>query len=87
MITTDLTVRIKNTGKYFYSIKEALDHAVSGNTVMVSAKSTPYIESLIVPPGVHLVGSMILSSGFMILKKIIQRLLKQKQHFRIKPLF
>ena len=54
--TTDLTVRIKNTGKYFYSIKEALDHAVSGNTVMVSAKSTPYIESLIVPPGVHLVG-------------------------------
>ncbi|RAP29288.1 hypothetical protein DID78_03945 [Candidatus Marinamargulisbacteria bacterium SCGC AG-343-D04] len=50
------TVMIENTGFLFSSISEALEHSVSGNTVLVAYKEEGYNENIIIPEGVTVKG-------------------------------
>lgn len=56
LITANLTVKIKNTGKYFSSIQDAIDAAVSGNEILVAETPGGYLENITMKPGVKLYG-------------------------------
>ncbi|MCP4049727.1 MAG: hypothetical protein GY730_03365 [bacterium] len=56
IIKPEQTVKIRNTGKYFYTIQNAINAAVSGNEILVAKKSGGYTESLYLFPGIKLYG-------------------------------
>lgn len=50
------TVKIRNTGRYFSTIQEAVNAAVSGNEILVSYVPGGYSESVTLVPGIKLFG-------------------------------
>lgn len=42
------TVKIKNTGQYFSSIQDAVDAAISGDTIMVGYRAEGYVENIFI---------------------------------------
>ncbi|MFC1752477.1 hypothetical protein ACFL96_03685 [Thermoproteota archaeon] len=55
LATGDYTVKIRNTGKYYASIASAMNNAVSGDEILVAARSGGY-QNLDVTPGVKVYG-------------------------------